>query len=130
MNIKLLINMRLGHFLVKTNHCLYLVDYGKFANKYKAIVQITKYRTAYRENCIQIFKTNLPKFFANEELQQFEQFLDQIDDHYYVDEISGGPVGCGGISFDEMGNQAGYLGVWWMPITTDRESVSCSQVIV
>ena len=70
-------------------------------------MQITKYKTDYRENCIQIFKTNLPKFFANEELKQFEQFLDQIDDHYYVVEISGCPVGCGGIFFDEMSNQAG-----------------------
>lgn len=75
-------------------------------------MQIKKYRPVYRQTCIQIFKTNLPKFFANEELQQFEQFLDQIADHYYVIELSGVPVGCGGISFDEMSNQAGLC--WGM----------------
>ncbi|MDH6252411.1 putative GNAT family N-acyltransferase [Chryseobacterium sp. H1D6B] len=70
-------------------------------------MQITKYRSAYRENCIQIFKSNLPTIFANEELQQFEEFLDQMADHYYVVKISDRLVGCGGIFFDDKKNEAG-----------------------
>ncbi|MGI9580163.1 GNAT family N-acetyltransferase [Chryseobacterium sp. RRHN12] len=69
-------------------------------------MQIIKYRQKYKERCIQIFKTNLPKFFAKEELQQFKEFLDQSPDHYYMVEINGFPVGCGGIYFDERSNEA------------------------
>jgi ribosomal protein S18 acetylase RimI-like enzyme len=74
---------------------------------YKGIMQIIKYTSAYRENCISIFKSNLPIFFAHEELQQFEAFLDQAVDQYYVVKIDGRLVGSGGIFFDEKNNEAG-----------------------
>jgi hypothetical protein len=66
-------------------------------------MQITKYNSIYRENCIQIFKSNLPKYFAIEELSQFEGFLDRVVDHYYVAQINGRTVGCGGFFFDKKG---------------------------
>ncbi len=70
-------------------------------------MQIIQYRTAYRDHCIRIFKTNLPTFFAEEELQQFEVFLDQVSDQYYVVTMNDFPVGCGGIFFDEKNNEEG-----------------------
>lgn len=46
---------------------------------------IIKYTPVFRERCIEIFKSNLPKFFAPEELQLFEDFLDHhTEDNYYV----------------------------------------------
>lgn len=71
-------------------------------------MQITKYTPSFRENCIEIFKTNLPKFFAAEELQLFENFLDyEIEENYYVIKTNGLLVGCGGIFFDAKNNEAG-----------------------
>lgn len=78
----------------------------------KRIMQIIKYKHAYRENCIKIFKSNLPKFFAHEELQQFEAFLDQSVDQYYVVQIDDRLIGCGGIFFDEKNDEVGLC--WGM----------------
>ncbi|REC73378.1 hypothetical protein DRF57_17870 [Chryseobacterium rhizosphaerae] len=48
-------------------------------------MQIIKYTASFRENCIEIFKSNLPKFFAAEELQLFEHFLDhETEENYYI----------------------------------------------
>ncbi|MBL3545968.1 GNAT family N-acetyltransferase [Chryseobacterium sp. KMC2] len=71
-------------------------------------MQITKYTASFRENCIEIFKSNLPKFFAAEELQLFEHFLDhETEENYYIIKTKGLVVGCGGIFLDEKKNEAG-----------------------
>ncbi|MCQ9641501.1 hypothetical protein MP478_19135 [Chryseobacterium sp. WG14] len=64
-------------------------------------MQITKYIPSFRENCIEIFKSNQPQYFAVEELRLFENFLDyEIEENYYVIKTNGLLVGCGGIFFD------------------------------
>lgn len=71
-------------------------------------MKIIKYEPSHREECIEIFKSNLPKFFATEELPLFEDFLDQdIDDNYYVVEENGHMIACGGIFLDKKSDEAG-----------------------
>lgn len=69
---------------------------------------IIKYTPVFREECIEIFKSNLPKFFASEELQLFEAFLDHdIEENYYVVEDDGHVLACGGIFLDKKTDEAG-----------------------
>jgi GNAT superfamily N-acetyltransferase len=69
---------------------------------------IEKYLPVLRAECIEIFKSNLPKFFAPEELQLFEDFLDHdIEDNYYVVKDDGQVLACGGIFLDEETEEAG-----------------------
>ncbi|WP_286859358.1 MULTISPECIES: GNAT family N-acetyltransferase [Sphingobacterium] len=76
-------------------------------------MQIVKYAPAFKADCIAIFKSNLPKFFAAEELEFFENFLDHvIDGHYYVAKIDDLLIGCGGIFFDKNNDEAGLA--WGM----------------
>lgn len=60
---------------------------------------IINYTKIFREDCIKIFKSNQPKFFASEELPLFESFLDDdTEENYFVVKIDGQVVGCGGFS--------------------------------
>lgn len=69
---------------------------------------IIKYTPAFREDCIGIFKSNLPKYFADEELEQFENFLDNdTEENYDVVQSDGLIIGCGGIFFDKIKGEAG-----------------------
>ncbi|WP_051349479.1 GNAT family N-acetyltransferase [Chryseobacterium gregarium] len=69
---------------------------------------IIKYTPVFREDCIGIFKSNLPKYFADEELKQFENFLDHdIEENYYVVQSEGLIIGCGGIFLDQSNGEAG-----------------------
>lgn len=71
-------------------------------------MKIINYTQIFREDCIKIFKSNLPKFFAMEELPFFESFLDQdTEDNYFVVKIDGQIIGCGGIFLDSKSNVGG-----------------------
>lgn len=76
-------------------------------------MQIVPYTPDFREDCLAIFHSNLPKFFAEDELELFDKFLDEvIPADYYVVLIDGRPVACGGIFFDKRNNEAGLA--WGM----------------
>lgn len=69
---------------------------------------IIKYKPIFRDRCIEIFNSNLPKFFAPEELQLFETFLDRdIKDNYYVVKHDDQVVACGGIFLEQETDEAG-----------------------
>lgn len=68
---------------------------------------IREYQPADRNRCLEIFKTNIPKFFTVEEIGYFETWLNGQDagevaysnakaEYYYVAEQDGKIVGCGG----------------------------------
>lgn len=60
-------------------------------------MKIINYTKIFREDCIKIFKSNLPKFFAMEELPFFEDFLDQYTkENYFVVKMDGQVVANGG----------------------------------
>lgn len=71
-------------------------------------MKIINYTKIFREDCIKIFRSNLPKFFAIEELPIFESFLDEYtEDNYFVVKMDGEIIGCGGIFLDTEKNLAG-----------------------
>lgn len=59
---------------------------------------LTPYIPAHRAACIGIFDSNLGKYFAPEERQEFIDYLDRLgpDDHYFVLLDQGWVVACGG----------------------------------
>ena len=58
---------------------------------------IRAYMPADREACLAIFRSNLPKYFAPEELLLFTNWLDKpgLED-YFVLEVGQQVIGCGG----------------------------------
>ncbi len=71
-------------------------------------MKIINYTKIFREDCIKIFKSNLPKYFALEELPFFESFLDQdTEENYFVVKMDGHVIGCGGFFLDTKNNMAG-----------------------
>ena len=49
--------------------------------------------------CLVLFESNCPPYFHPPERAGFEQFLQDLEDRgdYWVMEMSGGLVGCGGV---------------------------------
>lgn len=64
------------------------------------------YRAADRTDCIKIFGTNVPRFFHEDERQDFARFLDTEARHYLVVLEGELIVGCGGFSLGDEGRTA------------------------
>jgi len=76
-------------------------------------IHIIKYIQDFHEHCIEIFKSNSPKFFDPEELQLFEYYLvNDVEKHYYVVFDDQELLACGGIFSDLKSDQAGLA--WGM----------------
>ena len=58
------------------------------------------YRDADRQACISIFDANCPEFFAPNERQEFEEFLERISGGYEVCEVDGEVLGAFGLFVD------------------------------
>jgi predicted GNAT family N-acyltransferase len=54
------------------------------------------YRASDRDDCISIFRSNVPQFFRDHELTDFTEFLDASDRSYFVVYAGKQIVGCGG----------------------------------
>lgn len=71
-------------------------------------MEILPYEPAFREQCLAIFTSNQPKFFAAEEKVLFEKWLDHSTaTNYYVITYKGTVVACGGIFYDSKANEGG-----------------------
>lgn len=71
------------------------------------------YAADYRNACIDVFKSNIPKYFADHELGEFEEWLDKGQtENYYVVLNDTEVIGCGGIYIDPERNKAGFA--WGM----------------
>lgn len=60
---------------------------------------IRPYTTADRQECIAAFKSNIPKFFMPDELEDFENWLEKVATKhypYFVAEEDGKVIACGG----------------------------------
>jgi N-acetylglutamate synthase-like GNAT family acetyltransferase len=61
-------------------------------------MQIRPYKSEDRESCLELFKSNIPKFFLQSEMADFEEFLAKYTkDVYWVLEDSGKILASGGI---------------------------------
>ncbi|WP_300664875.1 GNAT family N-acetyltransferase [Fluviicola sp.] len=69
---------------------------------------IRKYSVSDKSACMEAFKTNVPKYFTAEEVNDFEQFLTKLENPeesdklpYYVMELDNKLIGCGGFAEKE-----------------------------
>ncbi len=76
-------------------------------------IEIRKFTPTDKNDCIEAFKTNVPKFFTKAEIIDFADFLDKVDGKtaesetlYYVVTLGGKIIGCGGIGCYLQKNEA------------------------
>ena len=62
------------------------------------------YADADQDSCIEIFKSNTPKFFGVDELADFRNFLDTLPCPYYVLTRNNEVLACGGYGVDHKKN--------------------------
>lgn len=66
------------------------------------------YKPEYKTRCIEIFESNQPKFFAEEEKPLFTDWLEHhTQQDYYVVEQEGRLIACGGIFYNASKNEGG-----------------------
>ena len=72
---------------------------------------LKEFEPKYLENCLAIFRSCQEKYFADEEINEFNNFLSQLskqlNGEFYVLEINRNIVGCGGFYVKENPSTAG-----------------------
>jgi predicted GNAT family N-acyltransferase len=69
------------------------------------MIRIEDYTPVYRQACMEVFLSNVPDFFTQAEIPQYEDWLDILakqngHDHYFVAVEAGDIVACGGFSLE------------------------------
>lgn len=62
---------------------------------------IRSYQNTDRQSIIDLFLLNTPTYFSEEEEVDLHRYLDEEIDEYFVVQIDGEIVGCGGINFSD-----------------------------
>lgn len=71
------------------------------------------FEPSHKKSCIEVFNSNIPKYFAPHELGEFTDWLDKGQtDNYYVVLEDNQVIGCGGIYIDNERKMAGFA--WGM----------------
>ncbi|HRI64420.1 MAG TPA: GNAT family N-acetyltransferase [Polyangium sp.] len=72
------------------------------------------YTPADRPGCLEVFDSNIPEFFSDEEREYFLEFLDRLPGRYgVIVDAHGRIVGCGGIAASRTDPQGADL-TWGM----------------
>lgn len=74
--------------------CIYL-----FHMHFTSQLTVRPYDQVDKEPVLELLRLNTPAFFATEEEKQFLLYLENEIELYYVVELNGNIVGCGGINF-------------------------------
>jgi ribosomal protein S18 acetylase RimI-like enzyme len=79
-------------------------------------LSILPYTPAYRQGCVDVFASNIPKFFTLDEVDQFNEWLDYLEgtldlypeeeNCYYVVLLKGQVLACGGFGYNPSTNKA------------------------
>jgi hypothetical protein len=77
-----------------------------------------RYLSRDRGDCLRVFSSNVPRYFREHERAGFETFLDSSGCPYFVVELSGAIVGCGGYGVREPGALADLC---WGMIDVDHQ---------
>jgi len=64
---------------------------------------IREYRETDEQAVVELLRLNTPRYFAPEEEKELVHYLHHEIDQYFVLELEGSIVGCGGINFTEDG---------------------------
>ncbi|MFB9992662.1 GNAT family N-acetyltransferase [Deinococcus oregonensis] len=73
---------------------------------------IRDYHPEDRAACLAVFRSNTPDYFTDDEVAEFETFLDTMTDPYFVLELEGQIMACGGVFVRRDGQTAGLA--WGM----------------
>ena len=52
------------------------------------------------DKVLEVFKQNVPRYFAVNEIEEFEKYLESGIEKYFVAEIDGEIIGAGGVNFE------------------------------
>jgi N-acetylglutamate synthase-like GNAT family acetyltransferase len=81
-------------------------------------MEFLKYNDSYRDSCLEVFRSNTPKYFEDYEHVDFKKWLDEGQmDKYWVIVIDNKVVGCGGIFVSNKEEEGGFA---WGMIHQDR----------
>lgn len=71
------------------------------------MLQIRGYKEEDKARCLELFQSNLPKYFASHELALFDKFLDTSNPkEYFVAENENIILACGGVFLDKRFGKA------------------------
>jgi predicted GNAT family N-acyltransferase len=64
-------------------------------------ILIRPYELSDRDACLAAFVSNMPRYFADNELPDFQRWLEGPAERYFVVEREGKVLGCGGYAWNE-----------------------------
>jgi ribosomal-protein-alanine N-acetyltransferase len=67
---------------------------------------IRTYHPNDKDCLLKLLKLNVPEYFAEEEISDFEKYLEHKIESYFVIELTGEIIGAGGINFDNAHDAA------------------------
>lgn len=71
-------------------------------------LEIRNFTSKDKSRCLEIFKSNHPKYFATHELPLYDKWLDSCEPkEYFVAEKEGRILACGGVFLDDRFDKAG-----------------------
>lgn len=83
-------------------------------------VNFRPWRAADRDIGLALFDSNVPKYFAKQERQDFLDHIDELPGPYFlVMDADGKPVGCGGYAQEQ--DRPGSVALCWGMIRRDRQ---------
>ncbi|MEU1426502.1 GNAT family N-acetyltransferase [Nocardia sp. NPDC005746] len=79
-----------------TGDALHTIHRAAAHDERERTIEIRKYQPTDKQACLKIMASNTPEFFARHEVSEFEEYLDNLSDPYFVVEDQGAIVACGG----------------------------------
>jgi ribosomal-protein-alanine N-acetyltransferase len=76
-------------------------------------VNISKYTKDMKPYCLEAFTSNVPAYFTVAEIDQFENWLNQLEEeksdrHYFVVTLNNRVVACGGFGYNENNHTVSF----------------------
>lgn len=81
-------------------------------------MQIRAYKKEDLTAVVNIFRSNIPKYFTPEEEPGLHEFLGGYAEDYYVIEVDGEIVGSGGVAWNDLDNPT--VSLCWGMVRADR----------
>lgn len=94
------------------------VSFAILVQQREPVLRLRPYLLIDRDDCLSIFRGNLPIYFAPQEEKDFAAFLGAPNCPYFVTERGGEIVGCGGYWLDEENQKAGMV---WGMVRSERQ---------
>jgi predicted GNAT family N-acyltransferase len=90
-------------------------------------MQIRPYTIADREDCLRVFRSNVPHYFAPNEEADFDTFLLQPIGSYFVMLKDDQIIGCGGFEISADGTEAGLT---WGMVTREAHGQGWGRLLL